>query len=484
MKKTFLLITFSILFTSVIFSQQIIIKGNAKTYAGSELEVSCFSEQVTFTEKVLAKTKVKRNGDFEFKFNIKKTQLVFIHLDVFKALIYVEPNNEYKIILPQKTKKLNADKLNPFFKEAEFYPQILNKDSLDLNYKIQKFDFYYDKYLTKYFQLFKGKLNKSKTDTIMYLINNEVDDGNNDFFKKYKKYNYTSLQFMAYQRNKEQLIENYFAKNSVLFENPAYMNLFNQIFNNYLSALYKNPKGKIIPYNLIREKSLKKLKHSLDSFPYLNNNTLKEIVIIKSLYDNFYKDDFPQDDIMLMIDSVRISTNNDKIKTIANNILSKIKTLLIGYDAPEFYLPNAEKKFYTNTSFRNKFVYLNFCSPDSYTCLQELQLLKKMHETNLELFEIVTIFISDDIKDMKDFVKQNDYKWKFLFYNNNNKLLKDYNIKVYPTYYLINPENKLSMSPAFSPTEPSIENRYLDILKAWKTEQQKRKNQKGKGTNK
>jgi len=482
MLKRFLFFIFLFFYTSLIFAQQVIIKGYAKTYAGEELLTSCFTEQITFTEQIISKTKVKRNGYFEFKFNIDKTQLVFIHLNVFKALVYVEPNNEYEIVLPKKTEKLAADKFNPFFKEIEFYPQILNKDSLDLNYQIKKFDFLYDKYLDKYFRLFNGKLNKSKTDTIIHLINSETINPKNNFFEKYKKYNYISLQLMAYERNKENLIEKSFAKDDVLFKNPAYMNLFNQIFNNYLSVLYRNPKGKMIPYNLIREKSLKKLKHSLDSFPYLNNEKLKEIVIIKSLYDNFYKDDFPQEDIMLMIDSVKISANNKIIKIIANNVLLKIKTLLLGYDAPEFYLPDINKKFYTNTNFRNKFIYLNFCSPDSYTCMQEFELLKKLHKQNFELFEIVTICITDDIKTMKDFIKENNFKWKFLFYNNDNKLLKNYNVKVYPSYYLINPEGKLSMSPAFPPSEPSFEDRYLDILKAWKIEMQKRKYKKGKGT--
>ncbi len=352
-----------------------------------------------------------------------------------------------------------------------------------MNYQIKKFDFLYNNYVNKYFRLFNGRVNKSKIDTIINLINNEINYKKNSFFEKYKEYSYALLKFIAYERNTERFIDKYFDRDSVLFDNPAYMSLFSKVFNNYLSVLYQNPKGKMIPYNLIREKSIKKLKHSLDSFTYMSNNTLKEIVIIKSLFDNFYKDDFPKEDIMFMIDSVGISSDNKKIKTMANNVLSKIKTLFVGYDAPEFYLPDINNKFFTNTNFRNKFIYLNFYSPMSYTCRQELGLLKKLHKKNLELFEIVTICVTDDIKKMQKFVQQNNLTWKVLYYNNDNKLLKNYNIKVYPTYYLIDPDGKLSRSPAFSPTEFSFEDRYSVIIKSWKREMLRRKHKKGKGTN-
>ncbi|MBN1252295.1 MAG: TlpA family protein disulfide reductase [Bacteroidales bacterium] len=483
MHKTLFLVIIFFYYSFSCFSQQVIIKGNAKSYAGSELSVSTFAEQITFTEQILAKTKVENNGDFIFKFNISNTKFAFIHLTVFKAIIYIEPNKEYEVVLPKKTEKLPGDKLNPFFKETEFYITILNEDTTALNYQIRKFDFLYNKYLEKYFTLFKGKLNKQTSDTIIEIIENELILKDNDFFNQYKNYNYASLKLISYERNKENFIDNYFKNEEILFDNNAYMNLFNQIFNNYLSVLYNKPKGKIIPYNLIREKSLKNLKNSLDSFPYLQNENLKEIVIVKSLYDNYYKDDFPKEDIIFMIDSIRISTENKNIKSISENILKKITALCTGYSAPEFYLPDIDNQFYANSNFRNKFIYLNFCTPDSYTCLQEFKLLEKLHNQKLEMFEIVTICIAENNEKFKAFVIENNFKWKFLFYNNDVELLKKYDIKAYPTYYLINPEGKFSMSPAFPPTESSFEDRYSDVLKAWKIELQKRKYNKGKDTN-
>ncbi|MDP4226874.1 MAG: hypothetical protein Q8910_10895, partial [Bacteroidota bacterium] len=45
------------------------------------------------------------------------------------------------------------------------------------------------------------------------------------------------------------------------------------------------------------------------------------------------------------------------------------------------------------------------------------------------------------------------YTWTFLYCGNQTSLLKEYNIRAFPTCYLINPDGKLSISPAPLPSE-------------------------------
>ena len=473
---------FITLITSNLFAQQVVIKGNAKSYAGDTLIWSYYEEQVTFEEKMLDKCKVEENGDFEFRLTISETLLSFIHLNVFKGILYIEPGQEYQIVLPQKVNKLPEDKLNPFFEETEFYVRILDTEETELNQQIKAFNKLYDKYLAKYFQQFRGKLSKTTADSIISAIEKDFPNKSNRFFNDYKKYNYASLRLMAYERNKEKLIDKYFYNKPVLYQNPAYMDMFNQLFTNYLSYLSKTKEGKPIPYFLIKLKSLEKIKSAMDSVKVLQNDTLQEMIISKSLYDNFYKDDFPQQSIIFMMDTLRLKASTSQNRIIAKNIYEKITTLLPNYIAPDFQLPDKKNQLHSLSLFRNKFVYLNFVNPKSYTCQQELEVLKTMHTKKYELFEILSICVCDNIQEMKDLIIKNNYNWTFLYYSKNNSLLKQYNVRTYPTYYLINPESMLAMSPAFPPTEPSFEARYFEMLKAWKLEIQRRK-AKGKGTN-
>ena len=484
MLKTISIVSIFLLATAL-SAQQVTIKGNAKSYAGDTLVWSCYQDQVTFTEQELAKCKVLEDGSFEFRITINETILSFIHLNVFKGILFIEPGKTYEIVLPRKVNKLPEDELNPFFEETEFYVRTLNTDETDLNPQIKYFDKAFDKYLSNYFQQFKGKLSKTIADSIVGAIEAELPNTNNQFFNDYKKYNYASLRLMAYERNKEKLIEKYFYNQPVLYQNPAYMDMFNQLFTNYLSHFSKTKEGKPVPYFLIRLKSLEKIKSAMDSVEVLSNDTLQEIIISKSLFDNFYKDDFPKESIIFMMDSLKISAGNTQNRIIAKNIYDRITNLLIGYIAPDFQLPDAKGKLKSLSQFKNKFIYLNFVNPKSYTCLQELEVLKTMHARKYELFEIVSICVCENMQEMKDLIEKNAYKWTFLYYAKNNKLLNKYNVRVYPTHYLINPESKLTMSPAFPPTEPSFEARYFDILKTWKIEMERKKaREKGKGTNK
>jgi peroxiredoxin len=401
--------------------------------------------------------------------------MAFIHLEVFKGIIYLEPGKNYEIVLPKKVQKLPEDELNPFFEETEFYIRILNGNDQDLNHLIGTFSEQYQKYLEKYFDQFKGQLNKTVTDSIIFALEKAFPATDNPFFNNYRLFSYHSLRLLAYDRNREKFIESVFYDHPVLDQNPAYMELFNQIFSNYLSAFSKSEFGKEIPYFLIREKSYSKIKLALEQAPFFKDKRLTDLIIIKSLFDNFYREDFPQESIIFTLDSIRTSSTDKIYRTIAGNVLEKITNLLLNYPAPEFELPDKSNKLHSLGNFNGKFVYLSFMNPRSYTSLQELEVLKKLNSRNFEMLEIITICSCSKMEEMQKLIKEKSYNWKFLYYAGNLDLIKSYNVKVYPTYYMINPEGKLAMLPAFPPTEPSFEARYLDMLRSWKNELERRK---------
>ncbi len=472
---------FNILFfVQTMFGQNVVITGNAKTYAGDVLLWKTYTDQITFSEKVLAQSKVDTKGNFRFEFTIDEPTVSFIHLNVFKGILYVEPGKNYQIVLPQKQKKSKADELNPFFKEMEFFIRCLQIDSNDLNVKIKKFNKLLDNYMANSFKQFKGQVGKTVVDSIIHLIEKEFSGEQSEYFNNYKNYNYAAFRLVAYERNKEKFIGKYFSNRKILWNNTAYMDLFNRVFNNYLKTLYRNPKGKAIPYNLIKLKSLTGLKSCLDSFPYLHNDTLKELVILKSLYDNFYKDDFPQSSILFMIDSIQYDTDVPEIEKVAENIRKKLTTLLLNYPAPDFKLKNSKGKFMSLSNFKGDFVYLNFCTPNSYSCQKDFRTLQQLYLQQYEKLKIVTICVCDSYEQMRKLVKENKYRWDFLYFDKNNELLQKYNVRVYPSYYLINPEGKLVMLPAFPPGEASFEARYFDTLKSWKRELLRREQEKKK----
>ena len=140
MKKVTIFFIIIYAFANIINAQNVIISGNARTYAGDEFHWKTYSDQLTFTETLLSTGKVDNKGNFKFTLNIDKPTISFIHLNVFKGILYIEPGKSYNIVLPKKVVKIPADELNPYFEETEFFVRCTNTDSTDLNYLIKKFD--------------------------------------------------------------------------------------------------------------------------------------------------------------------------------------------------------------------------------------------------------------------------------------------------------------------------------------------------------
>jgi len=66
---------------------------------------------------------------------------------------------------------------------------------------------------------------------------------------------------------------------------------------------------------------------------------------------------------------------------------------------------------------------------------------------------------------LRKFLTSNKYDWKFLLYDRQPEVLKQYDIRAYPTYFLIGPDGKLILSPAPSPSE-DFESRLFEVMKA------------------
>jgi len=77
---------------------------------------------------------------------------------------------------------------------------------------------------------------------------------------------------------------------------------------------------------------------------------------------------------------------------------------------------------------------------------------------------MVTILYTEDFEKTYEYLKENKCKWLFLSHENDPDVLKKYDIKAYPTYFFIDKEGKLALSPAQSPTQ-DIETQILRILK-------------------
>jgi len=471
MKLKLFISIFLILIIVTSYSQNVIVKGKSEEYANQTLRLMKYSDMITFTQEEIASTKVDKDGNFEFNFLLKETTFCFINLDILKGFIVIEPSAEYTISLPKKTTKTSEEELNPYYKPQEFYFTIDTTDKGELNYNLRKFDSLYNSALLQIFKTSYAKYKKSKVDSLVFTIDSLFLDIDNQYFNNYKEYRYASIRKSAYLRDKEIAIKKYFIDKEILYNNPAYMDLFSDIFDKIFSTSSYLADWDIIRLSIAKE-SFNGIDKALSTKDLFSDKDFRHLVIIKGLFDLYYSNSADKENILAVLDSMQSFAGKEN-KVIINNFWKSATSLLENYKVPVFELPDKDNNLVNLNDFEGSFVYLSFFHPDSYVCKKQVEALEKLYSYNADLLKIVTIFVADSPQKMNDFITENKCNWTFLYYNKDIQLLKDYNILVYPTYLLINPEGKLVKNSASSPEE-EFEREYNSYYLDWKKEQVKK----------
>ena len=59
--------------------------GVAKSYAGKELALKCFSDQIVYTERLLANSVVDESGNFTFVVDVDSPVQAFVPMDLLET---------------------------------------------------------------------------------------------------------------------------------------------------------------------------------------------------------------------------------------------------------------------------------------------------------------------------------------------------------------------------------------------------------------
>lgn len=452
MKSTFWLLCL-ICFLQPLSASVTEVSGVDTSYAGCEISLFAYTNQITFHEAELARCKVSKTGEFSLRFENNETRMIFFHLGVYKVFLYANPDTSYKIRLPQRNEKSAADKVNPYFEELPLHAGIIGCGPYELNFLIRSFDNSFTPVFDKYVVQTYNKKQLQGLDTTINRLEEPYKLTQSIFFKNYRFYKYGMLRHLASQHKSKAVSDIYFRNKPVLYENSSYMELFNQIYDRYFLFFGRTDKGKKIYDDINHWGNLDSLNISLQTDKVLVNDTLRELVVLKNIYDGFYGTDFSRLGLLHILDTLINRTHIAIHKQIGIEIRHKVTLLLKGFEPPAFTLLNQDSTLISLSDLKGKFIYLGFCSCMSYTCIKEFEALKTIQKKFGDKITIAIISTDDNWQDMHDYVKGNGLTWLFLHFGNQPSIIKDYDIRAYPTYFIIDKAGKLAVSPAPMPSE-------------------------------
>lgn len=446
------------------------ITGFAPAFVGKEIEVCQISDFITLREERIASSTVKPDSTFSLVFNLDETRKLVLKADNNKGNIFANPGAKYEIFFPEKNK---YDVYNPSgnFVELSF----LNLDKKDINYKILEFNRWNDEFIARYYtkhnadsRYFVARLDTFKMAVEKYYSADTLDN----YFAYHRRFSIAKLDDLRFigSRNQYEKYDFYIRSTPVYYQNEAYCQYINHFYEKLLPRIHAEINNRI--YLGILKSSPSAIYNAMSKeYTLQHNYKLREMVMLKTLSDCFYEKDYPQTNILTILDSVSKFGLFPENRAIAQNIYFRLTELTSGAKAPDFLLKDGTKDL-TLQNFRKKYLYLFFVDPTSLENTKQLNLLKPIYERYKDIIQFVMVY-KDKPESNIDLAKlKNEYPWTVVAGKESNSVFKNYNVVNYPYYVLIDAYGYVVNAPALGPIPngvyETIDRTFFMIQKALK----------------
>ncbi|RFC55191.1 TlpA family protein disulfide reductase [Brumimicrobium aurantiacum] len=453
MNRLFVLFLFLILIVSLNAQSKSIttISGFANDYVGKEVKVFVIEDYLSQMRTQIASSEVEADSTFSMSFYNSQTRKLRLEVDGNYFHIYTQPKAEYELFIESSSPYMSE---NAKGVEVDFY--FLGLDTTDINYKILLFeDFQYSFLQANYNKRTRNSVDfVEKLDTFKIQITEKYKNDTSTFFKKYVKFSVASLDDLAFMghRNEYEKFDFYIKPETVWYQNDRYMEYILNYYKMYEKQLPQKVNEAF--YAAVIKSSPSLAMNALGGDYALKNIRLRELIMLKMLSEVFYTNDYPQTNILTIMDSVSNHAFFSENKVISNNLKHRLLDLVPGTKMPSFGLDiNGEKKY--RDDFSGKHTYIQFVSKDIQKSINDLPLLRKLQQKYNKHINFVTVLVTDEkdplLSDATPFIKEHNIAWDLAVLTNKSNVLKKMSVATYPQYLLMDAQGNVVSAPALSP---------------------------------
>lgn len=450
MVKLVLSAFFIFIFSGFSFATKI--EGKNKDYAGSKLDFFRISDPVTQEKIHFFSLEFDKEGNFSADVNVNQTTFVFSDFEIYRGMIFLEPDKTTELLLPPRRQKSFADSKNPYFQPVEFW--FATQSGKELNDLISRFDSKLNELTDRYFNQLYFNQSKTVFDSLQQVLENEFNELNDPVFSWHKKLKLKAVEADAFRLEPEKITPAFQNLDFRYINHPAFVQLFEKTFASKLSFEARAVEGNFIR-KTVASGNLTDLKQFLGK-EYKATGLMADLALLKMLHDAFYSGDFAQNDILKMIGSTTYQQHsNATIRTISKNILEKLKFLRKDSPAPVICLKNTDgHRVCTNetSAGEKKFKYLIFADTEMIVCREHLKYLTRTREQFQKYLEIIIVLRKTELIEMKIFLDKENIPGIHLV-DENGEFVEKYKVKSFPTCFLLNENHEVVFQQAKAPLD-------------------------------
>jgi len=439
------------------FAKNVKLFGKHAAYANTQIEVICYEDAFSKNQKRLALMQVDGNGEFSADFELTETQMLTLPLGVFRGYFYAEGGMTYELSLPPRHDLSPAQHLDPFFEPQDLFLGFRNADKQGLNALINEFNYKLDNFINQNFEGIYNRRSSSLGLEFAKRIEEEFSAVKNPFFQVYKEYRLGFLDYLASPEAYMSLEKRYFANRVLSLNNPAYTILFTKLYDNFLATGLNRKANSKLEKALGCSDSYQQLTKVMKAYPAYSDKHFRDLLLAKSIFDGAEKGTLTRRKAIAILKQVKLNAGDTRVVKLTENYIAKLSHLLKNSPAPDFSVREIAL-----SSYKGKYLYLNFCNTTSSVWESNFEQIKKLKDAFGEQIEFLSLASDIDPVRFKNRLKQKDFSWPIVRIEENNPILKDYQIKAFPTYIIINPEGKVYQYPARGPKD-GIERVFVKI---------------------
>lgn len=477
MKHVFCFLFF-LAITATVFTQSgkiVKIEGFAPGYIGQTVQLNEIEDYFSMKESTMASATVKNDSLFSLLFTVEEVQKVIVRIGNNRSFLYVQPGGNYSIYFPVK------DKYEPYRPagnqvEVTFY----DLDSTDINYQILGFNRWLDNYMAiNYSDHLKNPVAFSKN------MDEFKDAAQKYYAKDTGNYIYDYVRFtiantvdniqQTANRNRYEKHDFYIKYQPVRYRNDAYMDYFKNFYKGMMPTIPMEVNNRV--YLGLLKSSPSLIMNALGMEYTMINMRVRELAMIELLSELYYSPDYPQTNIISVLDSVKHHALFDANKIVATNMISRLTEAASGGKAPEFVVKTISDQSKGLSDYKGKYLYIHCFDPSSEKNKIELPLLRELQKKYLKDVTFLTICKESSMNEASKSVLSG-LAWDVAVIPDNSAFWANYKIATFPSYVLIDPYSYIVQAPALGPQPnnlyETIDKVFFNIQKALKEERENR----------
>lgn len=299
------------------------IEGSAPEWAGEVIRLVEWTDPISRTEKTLAEDTLSAEGEFSLRFTIDTPGRFFLVVRRFRALLYAAPGGEYRVAIPSHP--LHARM--PSWQPGEFEYFFIDLPDDDVNTSIHRIDsLHYDFFLNYVERAGFSGIRRGVLEFEENILNDHArgEYGTRPFVDTYFVYSLATTKMLA-RFPKKELFTQYIQNRPLAPSHPMWYSFFDALFADYFQSYDVRFGGENIANRMRRGLTPEGLDSLLRKDDFLQNDTLRQLVTLKSVNESFFGKSFPKPALVSVVEYIHRHPAEAYIEKVAELLLRKMK---------------------------------------------------------------------------------------------------------------------------------------------------------------